>query len=220
MPQRSSKKLLRRLKSFFVRLSHISIRPVQGSDRTAANCEPTDLGDTDHLGCTQAILSGLSKRTEPSFLLHLTGTGCISDIVEPKWLGKDNPRVWNDITHIEDIYNIPKEGMHREVDLLVTNASNKLLKTLSIVPPDIYGQNMGVGRRTTFMVPEYVKIVLERKEAFYLGEGQNFRAVSHISDVTSVWVLLLGEAINGGGRAQWGKEVTPHLRALPLCRVN
>lgn len=97
--------------------------------------------------------------------------------------------------------------MHREVDILLTNASNNLIKTLSIVPPDIYGQNTGVGKRTTFLVPEYVKLVLDRKEAFYLGEGENFRAVSHISDVASAWVLLLGEAIKGGGRAQWGKEV-------------
>lgn len=192
---------------FCVRLSTCSSLVFTDHAQRKTDCKSTDLGDTDHLGCAKGILSGLSKRTQPSFLLHLTGTGCISDIVEPGWLGRSNPRVWNDIIHIDDIYNIPKDGMHREVDILLTNASNNLIKTLSIVPPDIYGQNTGVGKRTTFLVPEYVKLVLDRKEAFYLGEGENFRAVSHISDVASAWVLLLGEAIKGGGRAQWGKEV-------------
>ena len=46
------------------------------------------------------------------------------------------------------------------------------------------------------MVPEYVKIAMEKKEAFYLGKGENIRAVTHI-----------GEAVQGGGSAQWGKEV-------------
>lgn len=99
--------------------------------------------------------------------------------------------------------------MHREVDMLVTNASNHLMKTLSIVPPDIYGDATGVGKRTTFLVPEYIKVVMNRKEAFYLGEGQNYRAATHISDVISCWVILLGEAIKGGGQATWGKEVNP-----------
>jgi nucleoside-diphosphate-sugar epimerase len=137
----------------------------------------------------------------------LTGTGCISDVNDPQWAGKENPRIWNDVTHIEDLYNLPLDALHREGDKLITDASNDLMKTLSIVPPDIYGQTTGVGNRTTFMVPEYVKAVMKRKEAFYLGDGDNFRAVSHISDVTSAWVILLGEALKGGGRARWGKEV-------------
>ncbi|TVY81910.1 hypothetical protein LSUE1_G003720 [Lachnellula suecica] len=160
----------------------------------------------DHRGCAEAILSGLSKRTEPSFFLHLTGTGCISDVAQQEWAGKKNPEVWNDITNIDEIYNLPKEALHREIDRLVTDASGDLVKTLSIVPPDIYGQGTGIGKRTTFLIPEYIKIVMERKEAFYLGEGDNMRAVSHIEDVASSWVLLLGEALAGGGRAQWGKE--------------
>lgn len=118
---------------------------------------------------------------------------------------------------MKEIYNIPKEAPHREVDLLITNASNLLMKTLSIVPPDIYGQATGVGKRTTFMIPEYIKVVLKKKEAFYLGEGQNYRAVTHISDVVSLWVLLLGEALKGGERAEWAKEVRSH-RARTILR--
>lgn len=86
-------------------------------------------------------------------------------------------------------------------------ASNDLLKTAIICPPDIYGQNTGVGNRQTFLVPEYIKVLLEKKEPFYLGKGENFRAVTHIDDVVDLFLIILDQAIQGGGSAQWGKEV-------------
>jgi len=88
------------------------------------------------------------------------------------------------------------------------NASNELLKTAIICPPDIYGQNTGVGGRTTFMVPMYVKYVRENKEAFYLGHGENIRAVTHIDDVVDLFLILIEQAVQGGGSAEWGLEVS------------
>jgi len=87
------------------------------------------------------------------------------------------------------------------------DASNDKLKTCIICPPDIYGQNTGVGGRETFLIPQYIKVLLKKKEAFYLGRGENIRAVTHIDDVVSLFILLLGKAIEGGGNAQWGREV-------------
>lgn len=37
------------------------------------------------------ILSELSKRMTTSFLLHFSGTRCISAHIEPVWKGKSNP---------------------------------------------------------------------------------------------------------------------------------
>jgi nucleoside-diphosphate-sugar epimerase len=87
------------------------------------------------------------------------------------------------------------------------DADNELLKTAIICPPDIYGQNTGMGARATFLVPNYVEALLKFKEAYFLGEGNNIRAVTHINDVVDLFILLLGEAIQGGGKADWGKEV-------------
>jgi len=87
------------------------------------------------------------------------------------------------------------------------DASNDKLKTCIICPPDIYGQNTGVGGRETFLIPQYINVLLKKKEAFYLGRGENIRAVTHIDDVVSLFILLLGKAIEGGGNAQWGREV-------------
>jgi nucleoside-diphosphate-sugar epimerase len=167
----------------------------------------TDAGDIDHPGCAKAILSGLSKRTDKCFLIHLTGTGCISDEREQSWEGQINPHVWNDIDEIENIYNLPDSAMHHTIDRDIMDASNNTLKTVSICPPDIYGESSTVGNHNTYMVPLYVEALIKYKEAFYLGAGKNMRAVTHIDDVVDLFILILEAALEGGGNVQWGKEV-------------
>jgi hypothetical protein len=87
------------------------------------------------------------------------------------------------------------------------DASNDILKTAIICPPDIFGQGKGVGGRMSFIIPNYVDELLKQKEAFYLGEGQSMRAVTHIDDVVDLFIILLEQALQGGGNAQWGREV-------------
>jgi nucleoside-diphosphate-sugar epimerase len=166
-----------------------------------------DAGDHNHPSCAAAILSGLQHKTTPSFLIHLTGTGCISDERTQSWEGNYNPHIWDDVREINEIYNLPDSAKHHVIDKNIMSVSSELLKTACVCPPDIYGQSTGIGNRATFLVPEYVKIAMEKKEAFYLGKGENIRAVTHIDDVVGLFVILVGEAIQGKGSAQWGKEV-------------
>jgi nucleoside-diphosphate-sugar epimerase len=86
------------------------------------------------------------------------------------------------------------------------DASNDLLRTAIVCPPDIYGQSTGTGNRSTFLVPEYLKVVMRERVPFYLGEGQNRRAVSHVGDVVELFMLLIEAAVTGNPKAQWGKE--------------
>ena len=64
--------------------------------------------------------------------------------------------------------------------------------------------------------------LLQGKEPFYLGRGENWRAVVHIDDVVDLFALLLQEALLGGGKAQWGREVSqsPSLGAPPPLTGN
>ncbi|KAL6897425.1 hypothetical protein GGI43DRAFT_409096 [Trichoderma evansii] len=163
-------------------------------------------GDIDHPGCAKAILSGLAKKTSKSFLLHLTGTACISDMNEQSWEGKVNARVWDDIKDIDEIYNLPETVWHHAIDQWIADASNDKVKTVTICPPDLYGQSTTVGGRTTYMVPEYVAAIIKHNEAFYLGEGQNMRAVTHIDDLTELFVLVLEKYLDGDEDLQFGRE--------------
>ncbi len=62
--------------------------------------------------------------------------------------------------------------------------------------------------RDTFLVPGTVGVAMKAKGTFYLEEGMNVIAVVHLDDVVGLFVLLVGEARKeGGGRADWGKEV-------------
>jgi nucleoside-diphosphate-sugar epimerase len=153
------------------------------------------------------MLSGIAKRTNPTFVIHLTGTGCISDEMVNKWEGEFNPKVWSDIDDIREINNRPDGTLHSVVDRQFYSANTDLIRTAFVCPPDIYGQSTGIGNRTTFMVPQFVKSLLEKKEAFFLGAGENMRAVSHIADVVDVFCILIDNALRDGGEAQWGLDV-------------
>ena len=102
---------------------------------------------------------------------------------------------------------MPENAKHHKIDRCIQEASDDYLKTVIVCPPDIYGQGYAVGRRTSFLVPMYVDALIKHKEAFYLGDGDNLRAVAHIDDVIEVFSLLVGEALKGGGEANWGNEV-------------
>ncbi|CAG8959264.1 hypothetical protein HYFRA_00012622 [Hymenoscyphus fraxineus] len=179
-------------------------------EAAASNAEViVHAGDMDHPGCVNAILSGLdarTKRQEKSFLLHLTGTGCLSDERTNPWDGKLNPWTWNDIEHIQKIYDLPEEALHHKIDRQIMDASNEFCKTACICPSDVYGQASGVANRGTFMVPLYVSTAMIRQETFFLGAGENTKDVVHVEDIATLFILLLEHAIRGGGEAQWGKE--------------
>lgn len=186
------------------------------TSQTTPTNNDQDAGDSDHEGCAKAILAGLAQRTtrnQKTFLIHLSGTGVISDERAQTWEGASSSKIWDDITDINEINNLPENAKHHKVDRWIQDASSKYLKTVIVCPPDIYGEGYAVGGRTSFLVPMYVESLLKHKEAFHLGEGKNFRAVAHIDDVIEVFLLLVEEALKGGGNAQWGQEVRIHFVA-------
>jgi nucleoside-diphosphate-sugar epimerase len=154
-------------------------------------------------------------------LIHLTGTGCISDEREQTWQGYYNPHAWHDIAETEDLYDLPDSAQHHTIDRWFMDAgtTNDNIKTAIICPPDIYGQSRGIGGRETFMVPRYVETVMKKGEVFYLGKGENIRAVTHIDDVVDLFVLMVGEAVKGGGKVEWGREVRSPSDLFEALRV-
>jgi nucleoside-diphosphate-sugar epimerase len=161
-----------------------------------------------------ALLTGLGKRSAPSFLIHLSGTACISDVYSGNF-GVFNPRVWSDVDDIEELANLPEDRIHRHVDKLVFEAAathGAHIHTALMCPPDIYGKGHGPGVTQSFMVPFFYDSILAYKSAFYLAKGENVRSLVHIQDVMSLYVRVVEEAVTsfetGIVRDEcWGKNV-------------
>ncbi|KAJ7905769.1 nucleoside-diphosphate-sugar epimerase [Mycena olivaceomarginata] len=155
-------------------------------------------GDSDHKGAMEALLAGLGRRSAPSFLIHLSGTACISDVYHADNFGALNPRVWSDVDDIEELRSLPDSRIHRTVDNLVFQAAathGAHIHTAIMCPPDIYGKGHGPGITQSFMVPFFYDAILTRKSAFYVDKGENTRSLVHIDDVMSLYVNVVEEAV-------------------------
>ncbi|KAJ7772972.1 nucleoside-diphosphate-sugar epimerase [Mycena maculata] len=140
-------------------------------------------GDSDHKTAMESLLAGLGRRTTPCFLIHLSGTACISDVYSGKY-GVLNPRVWSDVDDITVLAALPDDRIHRHVDKLCDN-----------VPADIYGKGHGPGITQSFMVPLFYDAILRHGSAFYIARGENTRSLVHIEDVMSLYVRVVEEAV-------------------------
>jgi len=170
-------------------------------------------GDSDHKPAMEALLTGLGRRSAPSFLIHLSGTACISDVYSGRF-GVLNPRVWSDVDDIEELAALPDDRTHRHVDKIVFEAAathGAHIHTAIICPPDIYGKGHGPGITQSFMVPFFYDSILEHQSAFYLAKGENTRSLVHIDDVMSLYVSVVEEAVTSleTGKVRdecWGKN--------------
>ncbi|KAJ6525677.1 NAD(P)-binding protein, partial [Mycena capillaripes] len=172
-------------------------------------------GDSDHKGAMEALLTGLGRRKAPSFLIHLSGTACISDVYSGNsGFGVLNSRVWSDVDDIDELAALPDDRIHRHVDKLVFEAATTHgahIHTAIMCPPDIYGKGHGPGVTQSFMVPFFYDAILEFKSAFYVAKGENVRSLVHIEDVMSIYVKVVEEAVasvvTGTVRDEcWGKN--------------
>jgi nucleoside-diphosphate-sugar epimerase len=167
----------------------------------------------------EAITKGLlSSPSKPAFLIHLSGTGIVADWHDPTYLGKLGPKVWSDISNIDEITSRPDGELHRKTEKylqsVIAKHHNKL-KIAIICPPDIYGPGRGPGRQQSVYFPVFVKEMEKVGPPFYVGEGTNTRSWVHIEDLMTVYSKLVEAAVAGGGNVDWGKEVTgTHARCM------
>jgi len=160
----------------------------------------------------------LLRRSDPSFLIHLGGTGVVADWQDPTYLGKLNPKIWSDIDDIDAITSLPDRALHRNVDKIIQEAAaanGEKLKTAIVCPPDIYGPGRGPGRTQSIYIPAYLHEAKRVGAALYAGEGKNTRSWVHIEDLMTVYLKLVEAAVAGGGGADWGREVCP-----PFARIQ
>jgi len=181
-----------------------------------------DNGSSDHEGSVKAVIAGLLRRDKPSFLIHLSGTGIVSDWLEKTHLGTLNPKVWSDIEDLDEITSRPDRELHRMTDKIVLAAAAEhgdQIKSAIICPPDIYGPGRGPGRTRSVYFPEFLKESKQLGATFYGGDGTNTRSWVHIEDLMKVYLKLVEAAAAGGEGADWGAKVChiPDGLVVALC---
>ncbi|RMZ73607.1 nucleoside-diphosphate-sugar epimerase [Pyrenophora seminiperda CCB06] len=167
-------------------------------------------GNSDHEPSLQALVDGLLLKSTPGYLIHLSGTGLVSDWHTPTHLGLANPKIWSDVSCLPEIKSLPMSALHRNTEALLHAWIEKHAGKINIAivcPPDVYGQGKGLGRTTSALVPVYVHEVRALGAAFYVASGTNRRSWVHVDDLTRLYLLLVEAALAGGLEAtHFGKN--------------
>ncbi|KAF2088955.1 NAD(P)-binding protein [Saccharata proteae CBS 121410] len=170
-------------------------------------------GDSDHEPSIRALIAGLLHRPAsepPAFLIHLSGTGIVADWKQPsRTPGTLNSKIYSDIADIDELWSLPDDALHRNVDKIVQAAweqQGERLKTAIVCPPDIYGRGRGAVRTQSVYMPFLVRECERIGRPFYAGDGGNARSWVHVEDLMVVYLSLVEAAAAGGGGAGWGRD--------------
>lgn len=200
--------MLRKVPAAF-QSTYPNIKIVQGDydsvDTITKNAAAAEIvvhnGDSDHEKSLNAIISGLLSRPTPGYLLHLSGTGIVSDWADERYLGRLNPKIWSDISSLAEIQDLPYNALHRNTETILhetVRLHGEKINIAIMCPPDIYGKGKGLAKTHSALVPMYVKEIkrLEGK-VFYYGEGTNTRSWVHIDDLMRVYLKVVEAAASG-----------------------
>jgi nucleoside-diphosphate-sugar epimerase len=157
-------------------------------------------GNSDHEPSLQALVVGLLLKSTPGYLIHLSGTGLVSDWHNTTYLGLPNPKIWSDVTSLPEIKSLPMGELHRNTETLLHGWIEEHAGKINIAiicPPDVYGLGKGLGRTTSALVPVYVHEARALGAAFYVAEGTNMRSWVHVDDLTRLYLLLVEAALAG-----------------------
>ncbi|KAJ6166827.1 hypothetical protein N7470_002274 [Penicillium chermesinum] len=159
---------------------------------------------SDHVPAVNSLLKGLGAGK--GHFIHISGTGVLNDMST----GPGNPteKIYDDVTDIAEIINLPAEALHRNVDdAVITGGLREKVPTAIVCPPTIYGVGEGPVKKRSMQVPFLTEAILKRGKGFTVGKGNNLWDYVHIKDLARAFVLLAEEALKpNGGAAAWGPE--------------
>ena len=169
----------------------------------------SDCANADNENAVNALAKGLAARAldEPGFYIHTSGNALlfVTDI-DRKTYGERSNKIYNDWEGIEEVTSLPDHAPHRKNDQNVISADSSKVKTAIVCPPTIYGPGRGPGNQRSHQIPELARSILEEKKGFQVGEGENQGPHVCIHDLSDCYVKLVEAAVEGGGKATWGRE--------------
>jgi nucleoside-diphosphate-sugar epimerase len=187
----------------------IGVKVVKGSfndaDIITSHARTADitinLGDSDDVGLTTAILAGQTARvTEdhkpPAALLHTSGVAVFADGTTD---GKNDPKakVWNDGDE-DDIRSINAKMLHGAIDAQILRAAEKG-QTVSYIacPGAVVGPSTGPVPTASLFFRFITEVTLAFKKAIYVGEGSNVFYMVRLDDLVSFYRLLFARILSG-----------------------
>ena len=144
-------------------------------------------------------------------MIYTSGTGILTYVdVERDVFGQLHPKVHDDWDNVSELTSLPDIAWHRDVDKIVlavgTGPNADRVKTAIVCPPHIYGVGRGPWNKRSINIPNMAKMALERKRGFKVAEGENIWHAVHVYDLSDLYLMFAEAAVEGGGKATWGKE--------------
>jgi len=129
--------------------------------------------------------------------------------LERKTYSKVSSKIYNDLEGVGDVTTVPNNAPHRNVDKIILETGTKdpsKAMTAIVCPPCIYGKGRGPGNQRSIQIPDLVKGTLEKKVGIQVEEGKAYWSNVHVHDLSDCYLKLVEAAVDGGGKATWGKE--------------
>ena len=118
-------------------------------------------------------------------------------------------KVYDDWDNVGEVTSLPDAASHRDVDKIVLAAEQQYggaVKTAIVCPPTIYGRGRGPDNQRSVQVPALARCTLTEGHGIMVGEGQAYWTEVNVHDLSKLYLLLVDEAVKGGGRATWGLQ--------------
>ncbi|QIW97694.1 hypothetical protein AMS68_003212 [Peltaster fructicola] len=153
---------------------------------------------SDNENAAKAIRDGLiagHSKEKPGFWLHTGGTGILTTSdAKAGNVGVYSDKLYNDWDRVHEVTSLPDDAFHRNVDIIVLEASKKhsdVLKTVIVCPPTIYGKGRGPSSTRGRQAYELSKMVLQQQVTPIFGEGKARWFNVHVHDLSDVFVRLV-----------------------------
>ncbi|KAG9101516.1 hypothetical protein FS749_006086 [Ceratobasidium sp. UAMH 11750] len=184
-------------------LNALGVKTIKGSfadvDKIEEASREADIvynaADADAMGLAHAVLKGLKSKKERGILIQTSGTGLLSEGDNGE-LTPGASKIWND-NDINDVKGIAPTQPHRDVDLEIFGAHERgEVDAYIIAPSCIYGVGDGPIHKLSMQLPRLIRTAIEFKQPVYVGKGTNRWNTVHISDLVSLYSIVLNPALS------------------------
>jgi len=197
------------------KLEALGVRPVVGTLNDAAllieEASKADIvihtaDSSDHAPSAKAILETLGKRDDKPIYIHISGTGTLIDDARGEYATNV---IYSDVNPAQ-INSVPDNAFHRDIELLVLNASTSgKIRTHIVSPSTIYGiadnilVQKGIANSISLQLPAVIRAGIGRGQGGILGKGENLWPFIHISEIASVIATVVEKAVEGKTATGW-----------------